>query len=158
VSGAGDNAWVAQLALQPHPEGGYFKRIYTATPHLPGERGERALATSILYLLDRAQPRGCLHRNRSDILHFLLDGGPLEYLVVENGMLRREILGGAGARFLLVRGGCWKASRLVGAAAHGLIAEVVVPGFDYADHEFATAETIRRELPALFGELESAIR
>lgn len=140
--------WIARLRLEAHPEGGYFRRIYTASlPHAtPG--GERPLATSIYYLLNREQPRGRLHRNRSDILHFLLDGGPLEYLLLgADGELRRERLGPQDARFLLVPGGCWKASQLVGTASHALIAEVVTPGFDYTDHQFAREEDLRREHP-----------
>ncbi|MBL6752602.1 MAG: cupin domain-containing protein [Nevskia sp.] len=141
----------ARLGLEPHPEGGYFRRIYTAPRTVGTSGGERPLATSIYYLLDRRQPLGRLHRNRSDILHFLVDGGPLEYLLLDaGGVLRRQRLGpGEGeARFLLVPGGCWKASQLLEPAAHALVAEVVTPGFDYADHEFAREEDLRREHPA----------
>jgi uncharacterized protein len=142
--------WVARLGLEPHPEGGYFKRIYTSPRPFVTDRGERALVTSIYYLLDSSQPRGRLHRNRSDILHYLLDGGPVEYVLLgENGALRRERLDCAdgGQRFLAVPGGCWKASQLIGEASHALVAEVVTPGFDYADHQFAREEDLRREFP-----------
>lgn len=125
--------WVAKLGLEPHPEGGYFKRIYTS----PIQHNDRALCTSIYYLLTRDQAAGKLHRNRNDILHYFLDGGPLEYLLLgEDGALRHETLG-ADSRFLVVPGGCWKASQLLDGASHALIAEVVAPGFDYADHQFA---------------------
>jgi predicted cupin superfamily sugar epimerase len=144
VSGA---AWVARLGLELHPEGGYFRRIYTS-PHLhAAPQGERPLCTSIYYLLTREQPLGRLHRNRSDILHYFLDGGPLEYLLLgADGVLRRERLD-AESRFLLVPGGVWKASHLVDGASHGLIAEVVTPGFDYADHQFCVEADLRREHP-----------
>ena len=129
--------WIAKLGLELHPEGGLFRRIYTSPQIHSTARGERPLCTSIYYLLTREQPIGRLHRNRSDILHYFLDGGPLEYLLLgEDGALRRERLDGQ-SRFLLVPGGCWKASRLIEGAGHALIAEVVAPGFDYADHQFA---------------------
>ncbi len=135
--------WVAKLGLELHPEGGYFKRIYTAPQTHAAPQGERPLCTSIYYLLTREQPLGGLHRNRSDILHYFLDGGPLEYLLLgADGALRRERLD-AQARFLLVPGGCWKASRLIEGAGHALIAEVVTPGFDYADHQFAAEADLR---------------
>jgi len=128
----------ANLGLEPHPEGGYFKRIYTSSQTLPTPQGQRPLCTSIYYLLTREQPIGRLHRNCSDILHYFLDGGPLEYLLLgADRTLRRERLDG-GNRFLLVPGGCWKASRLIENTGHALIAEVVTPGFDYADHQFAS--------------------
>ncbi|MEU1075617.1 MULTISPECIES: cupin domain-containing protein [unclassified Streptomyces] len=136
--------WVAELGLEPHAEGGYFRRIYTSAHTLPLPRGPRPAATSIHYLLTRDQPLGRLHRNRSDILHFLLDGGPLEYATLApDGTLGRVRLGTDDSRFLLVPGGHWKASRLVDGAEHGLVAEVVTPGFDYADHEFATEADLR---------------
>lgn len=139
--------WIEKLGLELHPEGGYFRRIYTSpllhgTPHT-----QRPLATSIYYLLTREQPIGRLHRNRSDILHYFLDGGPLEYLLLgADGALRRERLD-ADSPFLLVPGGWWKASRLVEGASHGLIAEVVTPGFDYADHQFCEERDLRCEHP-----------
>lgn len=131
--------WVAELGLEPHTEGGYFRRIYTSGHSLSLPRGARPAATSIYYLLTRDEPRGRLHRNRSDILHFLVDGGPVEYVTLApDGTLGRVRLGPDDERFLLVPGGHWKGSRLVDGAAQGLVAEVVTPGFDYADHEFAT--------------------
>ena len=141
--------WIAKLGLEPHPEGGYFKRIYTAAGVHATAAGERPLATSIYYLLDQDQPLGRLHRNRSDILHFLLDGGPVEYLLLAaDGELRRVRLGtAADSRYLLVAGGCWKASQLIEGAGHALVAEVVTPGFDYADHQFCGEEQLRREHP-----------
>jgi uncharacterized protein len=142
--------WIAKLGLEPHPEGGYFRRIYTSTINQATAAGERPLATSIYYLLDRAEPRGFLHRNRSEILHFFIDGGPVEYLLLDaDGELRRVRLGNgdADSRFLLVPGGCWKASQLIEGASHALVAEVVTPGFDYADHQCCSEEFLRQEHP-----------
>lgn len=139
--------WILRLSLEAHPEGGYFKRIYTSPLLHSVPHAQRPLCTSIYYLLTREQPIGRLHRNRSDILHYFLDGGPLEYLLLgPDGTLRRERLD-AGSPFLLVPGGCWKASHLIEGATHGLIAEVVTPGFDYADHQFCQEVDLRREHP-----------
>lgn len=130
--------WISELGLEPHPEGGWFRRIYTSPHTVSLPQGERPLATSIHYLLTDEQPRGRRHRNRSDILHFLIDGGPIEYVVqAPNGTESRVVLGPDHERFLLVPGAHWKASRLIEAASHGLVSEVVTPGFDFADHEFA---------------------
>lgn len=141
--------WIARLGLEAHPEGGWFRRIYTSAIQFQQAQRSRPLATSIYYLLDTQQPRGCLHRNRSDILHFLIDGGPIDYLTLTpDGELRRTRMGGdGGEHFLLVPGGNWKASQLLRGAAFGLIAEVVTPGFDYADHEFADEAGLRAAHP-----------
>ncbi|SDJ36484.1 cupin domain-containing protein [Streptomyces indicus] len=150
--------WTAALGLEPHGEGGYFRRIYTSPHSMQTEHGPRPSATSIHYLLDEKQPSGHLHRNRSDILHFLIDGGPLEYVTVDpDGELHRTVLGAEAERFLLVPGMWWKASRLTGGATHGLVAEVVTPGFDYADHEFATRDLLD-ELPHIAQELAGFVR
>lgn len=135
---------IESLGLEPHPEGGYFRRIYTS-PHPHEAAGRiRPTVTSIYYLMTDRQPCGRLHRNRSDILHFFLEGDPVEYHTLDaDGRLRVQVLGDADARHLLVPGGWWKASRLPEGAHHALVAEVVTPGFDFADHEFAT----ERDLP-----------
>ena len=138
--------WISKLGLEAHPEGGFFRRIYTATRAADG----RPLATSIYYLLNRAQPRGRLHANRSDILHFLLDGGPADYLVVEaDGGLRRARLD-AESRFLLVAANEWKATQLAASADRALIAEVVVPGFEWHDHRYVAPEEVRGRCPQHF--------
>ncbi|MFF8382438.1 cupin domain-containing protein [Streptomyces kanasensis] len=130
--------WKHRLGLEAHPEGGYFQRIYTSPHTAPTPSGPRPAATAIHYLLTRDEPLGRLHRNRSDILHFLVDGGPVEYVTVTpDGALDRVTLRAGERHFLVVPGQVWKGSRLTGDAAHALVAEVVTPGFDYADHRFA---------------------
>ncbi|WP_428956790.1 cupin domain-containing protein [Streptomyces sp. cg35] len=150
--------WRSELGLEPHGEGGLFRRIYTGPQEMVTAHGPRPSASSIYYLLDGTQPSGLLHRNRSDILHFLIDGGPLEYVTVDPvGRLARTVLGADAERFLLVPGTWWKASRLVGGASHGLVAEVVTPGFDYADHEFAPLSVLD-DFPHLADELREFVR
>jgi len=128
---------MAKLSLEPHPEGGHFKRIYTSPLLHDVAHAQRPLCTSIYYLLTREQPIGRMHRNRSDILHYFLDGGPLEYLLLSaDGALRRARLD-ADSPFLLVPGGCWKASHLLEGAGHALIAEVVTPGADAAQQNWS---------------------
>ncbi|WP_273455043.1 cupin domain-containing protein [Nevskia ramosa] len=133
-------ALITRLGLERHPEGGWFKRIHTSDAVVETAQGSRALVTSIHYLLTVDEPRGRLHRNRSDILHYLQGGGPVEYLLLEDsGELRRVVLGSAPGQvlFLHVPGGVWKASQLIDGTSHALVSEAVVPGFDYADHVFA---------------------
>jgi predicted cupin superfamily sugar epimerase len=153
--------WIARLGLEPHPEGGYFRRIYTdaRTLDLPG--GVRAAASSIHYLLDRRSPVGRLHRNRSLILHYLQHGGPLDYhLLGTDGELRTVTLGFAPgqALFLEVPGGVWKASRLHADADHALLSEVVLPGFDYADHAFMSLSQLAGEYPQHLAALRDLVR
>ena len=139
---------IARLGLERHPEGGWFKRIHTSEQVVDTASGARARVTSIHYLLTTDEPLGRLHRNRSDILHYLQGGGPVEYLLLDeaSGELRSVTLGHAPGQqlFLFVPGGVWKASRLIGAARHALVSEAVVPGFDFADHAFGDAALLER--------------
>ena len=139
---------VARLALERHPEGGYFRRIHTSAHAVDTASGSRPRVTSIHYLLSADEPCGRLHRNRSDLLHYLQVGGPVEYRLLDeaSGALHSVTLGTAPDQqlFLFVPGGVWKASRLVGDATHALVAEAVVPGFDFADHAFADAALLAR--------------
>ena len=153
--------WASRLDLAAHAEGGYFRRIYT--DHRSQGRGDdaRPWATSIHYLLTRDAPVGRLHRNRSTILHYLQHGGPVEYVLLPApGVCRRIVLGYGDGQdlFLAVDGGCWKGSRLTGDATHALISEVVVPGFDYADHEFMTADELGRSHAAFADGLQDLVR
>ena len=152
--------WIARLKLEPHPEGGWYRRIYTDVRTQATAEGPRSWATSIHYLLTRSAPRGCLHRNRSTILHYLQHGGPVEYvLLTPDGECRRVVLGTQAeqALFLEVPGGCWKGSRLIGSATHALVSEVVLPGFDFADHEFMSLAQLRRDFPTMVDELAELV-
>lgn len=138
---------ITRLGLERHPEGGWYARIHTAAAVVDTAYGPRARVTSIHYLLTTDEPRGRLHRNRSDILHYLQGGGPVEYLLLdESGQLRRVVLGSEANQslFLHVPGGVWKASQLIAGASHALVSEAVVPGFDFADHSFADQRLLDR--------------
>jgi len=143
--------WIARLSLAPHPEGGWFRRIYTDSQQLVLDSGARPRASSIHYLLSRDSPQGFLHRNRSTILHYLQSGGPVEYALFDpqRRSLQRVVLGTDAGQslFLEVPGGIWKGSRLLAQAEHALVAEVVLPGFDEADHAFMTLADLQRDFP-----------
>lgn len=131
-----------RLALEPHPEGGYFRRIYTSEAKVQTAYGERYAASSIHYLLTAEHPRGNFHKVLSTILHYLQSGGPVQYACInEQGQLTETVLGNAPGQqmFLEVPAGVWKSSRLIDGAEHALVSEVVIPAFDWADHVYLDA-------------------
>lgn len=149
---------IDRLQLEAHPEGGYYRRSYASDQQL----GERPLMSCIYYLLSADSPRGYLHCNRSDILHFWQGGSPLHYtLLSPEGDIKRVTLGPDLERGqqlqLLVPGGWWKASQLL-SGDYGLISEAVCPGFDYRDHRFAQAEEIRAHYSQHWQHLHALIR
>ncbi|WP_354637583.1 cupin domain-containing protein [Kitasatospora camelliae] len=145
--------WIDRLGLEPHVEGGYFRRTFQADhrERVPTPNGERYTMTSIQYLLTAWSPIGHWHLNRSDILHFHHHGDPITYhLLHPDGRYETAVLGQDPARgqllVLAVPGGVWKASHLTG-GDHGLISEAVAPGFDYADMTLGRAGDLLRRFP-----------
>jgi len=150
--------WIERLGLEPHPEGGWFRRIHTEPM---AASGTRPAVTSIHYLLTTASPLGAMHRNASTILHYLQDGGPVDYrLLGPDGVLSEVRLSFAptDALFLAVPGDTWKGSRLAAGASHALVSEAVVPGFDYADHDFLTEEMLVAAFPQHAAQLRPWLR
>jgi predicted cupin superfamily sugar epimerase len=145
---------VAALNLQPHMEGGFYRRTFQ-TDHSTVETagGHRYLMSSIYYLLTRDSPIGYFHLNRSDIVHYYHLGDAIQYSLIDpNGTLKTVVMGNdmlAGECLQLhVPGGIWKASQLLdGSTGYGLISEAVSPGFDYADMEMGIREKLGQRFP-----------
>ncbi|UVM53095.1 MULTISPECIES: cupin domain-containing protein [unclassified Pseudomonas] len=148
-------AVVAALNLEPHMEGGFYRRTFQADHRamVETEGGRRYLLTSIYYLLTRDSPIGHFHLNQSDIVHYYHLGDPIQYsLISPDGTLKTVVMGSdviAGQCLQLhVPGGVWKASQLMdGSAGYGLISEAVSPGFDYADMELGTRRKLGESFP-----------
>lgn len=147
---------IEYLNLDPHPEGGYFKRTYESDvlASVGPQGAKRKLLTCIYYLLTKDSPIGHLHKNRSEIVHFFQKGAPINYtLVSPEGDLSETILGPSIDRGqqlqLIVPPGWWKASELV-SGDYGLISEAVSPGFEEEDMRFITKSEVNR-LPDAHG-------
>lgn len=150
---------IQQLSLVEHVEGGYFNETHRSQETLSTNREgkDRALLTSIYYLLTDDRPIDHFHCNQSDIMHYFHLGSPITYLIIEPSKeLKRVKLGlnfaqGEVAQ-LLVPGGCWKAAVLE-SGEFGLIGEAVTPGFDYRDMKIATGSYFKQQFPNLWTEL-----
>lgn len=134
------------LDLQPHPEGGWFRRTWTSTVPVvpPGAAGGvvRPTATGIHYLLCAGE-ESRWHQVRSDEL-WLHHSGPALALLTGGtsdvpGTPTTTVLGGdveAGEHpQVLVPAGTWQAAGP--APADVLVSCVVSPGFDFADWTLA---------------------
>ena len=149
---------IEKLKLEPHQEGGYFRRIFQADhrPRINTKDGERFSMTSIHYMLTADHPIGNFHKNKSDIMHVFNGGEPLTYYLIHpDGKLETKTLGSdlfnnQEIQFVC-KGGTWKATELQlrenADHDYGLLTEVVVPGFDYADSELANAQQLERLFP-----------
>ncbi|MDY0883490.1 cupin domain-containing protein [Dongia soli] len=149
---------VDRLALQPHPEGGFFRETYRASLTLPAAglaphfSGARQASTAIYYLL-AADDRSRLHRIRSDeVWHFYL-GDPLQVIeLTENGEVQVTLLGTDFAAGQVpqhvVPGGRWFGACPAPGSAYSLVGCTVAPGFDFADFDMADRPALLATHPA----------
>jgi len=129
---------VAELGLEPHPEGGHYRQIFKDAPGPDG----RARSTAIYYLL-RAGEGSRPHRiDAVEIWHYYR-GAPLELSIKpEGGELAHYVLGAAiekGERpQIIVPPHGWQAARSLG--EYTLVGCTVAPGFLFETFEMAPPE------------------
>jgi uncharacterized protein len=149
--------WVEKYDMQPHPEGGYFVETYRSAEVIPSAAlptrfsGARCFATGIYFLLENHH-FSALHRIQSDELWHFYAGGPLHvYVIHADNRLEIIQLGNnpdAGEVFqAMVPAGAWFGSKPAPDSAYSLVGCTVAPGFDFADFEMATRETMLRNYP-----------
>lgn len=127
------------LQLQPHPEGGHYRRLHLAQASvLPTDgRGPRGGLSAIVFLLGRDEVSRW-HRLASDEIWTWMEGAPLELHCFEAMTATAELhlLGAAGQGRCVqaVAAGWWQSARSQG--EHTLVSCVVGPAFDFADFAF----------------------
>lgn len=137
---------VRELALQPHPEGGWYRETFrSAQQVLPGDgRPRRSALTTIDFLLERGQ-FSAWHRVASDEVWHLLEGGPLRLWLMPPTLDRVQGVGlgpvaaGQAPRHT-VPAGWWQAAEPV--AEHALCGATVGPGFDFEDFSFLREDAL----------------
>lgn len=142
------------LALEPHPERGYYRQTYRAatTVECRSHDGARAASTAIYFLISDDEPATYLHRLRSDEVFHLYDGGPLEIVrLFADGSWDVARLGmnlGEGERpQVMVPAGTWFGTILAPGASHCLVGCTVAPGFEFADFELADGPELAARYP-----------
>lgn len=134
----------AALDLEPHPEGGWYRRTWVAGPTFrpEGYPGDRSAATGIHYLLAPGE-ESAWHRVRSDELWLWHRGGPLTLQLGGSGddpglEPQTFTLGPAVEEDqhlqVLVPAGVWQAAQPTG-DTEALVSCIVAPGFDFEDFE-----------------------
>ena len=128
---------IKRLDLQPHREGGYFRRVFESTHRVlcRDSREERSALTTIYYLLT-AEQYSRWHRIAGDEIWHHYEGDPVELVWAGADRCGQHILGPAGeasAPVAVVPGGCWQAARTLG--KYALLGCSVAPGFTYAEFE-----------------------
>ncbi len=144
--------WIKHLALNPHPEGGWYKEVYRAKEEisinaLPNRyNGNRNTATSIYFMLEEGNISH-FHRIKSDeIWYFHAGEACIVYLLHPNGELEAVHLGinienGEVLQVLMPKN-TWFAAKPLG--AYTLVGCMVAPGFDFQDFELADEKLLQQ--------------
>jgi predicted cupin superfamily sugar epimerase len=128
---------IAQLGLQPHPEGGAYVEVHRSVRAVQPDDGRpaRAALTSIYFLLTQGGASRW-HQVASDEVWCHLEGAPLllYQLDEKSQRLERIRLGPVAAEQRpqhTVPAGQWQAATYEG--EYSLVACMVAPGFEFAD-------------------------
>jgi predicted cupin superfamily sugar epimerase len=134
---------VAQLRLQPHPEGGWFRELHRSTITVQRADGEQRCGLTVIWFLLTATQISRWHRviGADETWHHA-GGAPLELwtLPPEGGVAQQKILGPFGGGndktvqpVQVVPAGWWQAARCLG--DWSLVNCCVGPGFSFLDFE-----------------------
>jgi predicted cupin superfamily sugar epimerase len=140
------------LGLAPHPEGGWFRETYRSSERLAAALlparfgGDRALSTSILYLLGAGE-RSRFHRLRADEVWSHHEGGVLHLHLLEPEGPRVLELGPATPQQVIGHG-TWFAAEPAPGTEYVLVGCHVAPGFEFEDLEMATRAALLAQHPA----------
>lgn len=148
--------WIEHLALQPHPEGGFYRENYRAEDSIARASlphrftGARSFSTGIYFLL-RSQDFSAFHRIQSDEMWHHYAGSSLTIFVLGQSGLTTHKLGTdleAGERpQVVIPAGYWFAAQVPQADSYVLAGCTVSPGFDFADFEMAKRDALIEQFP-----------
>lgn len=128
---------IRELELEPHPEGGHFRRIHASSTQLLANGRTRPALTAIRYLLARGECSRW-HRVDADETWHWQEGDPLELLQFDpaTDRLRTVALGNSTQGFQpmhIVPANAWQAARPLG--DYALVGCTVSPGFIWEGFE-----------------------
>lgn len=146
--------WIEKLALQKHPEGGYYRETYRSVDkvNLEGEvnhyDSSRNASTAIYYLLS-GEEFSAFHQLKSDEIFHFYHGSSLTVHIIDldgnyslfslgNNPENNEVLQ------LVIPHGSWFASHVSQPNSYSLIGCTVSPGFDFGDFTLAKREELRQ--------------
>lgn len=156
---------VKNLALQPHPEGGFYRETFRSKHRVKtSDDRERQAFSSILYCI-ASSTKSSVHRVNADELWNFHTGDPVTICVSkQDGTMEKMLLGDPsvtqGASWQhLVDARDWFASSVQSQhvkIGYSLVGCTVTPGFQFEDFEMLDREGVRSEIPtehqALFNE------
>lgn len=155
--------WIQELALLPHPEGGYYREFYRSGHSLgtgalpPGYSGERSLGSIIYYMLTN-NDFSAFHRLPGDeTWHFHFGSAFLLHLISPEGTYSKVRLGldvhVGEVPCYTVPGGFFFGAEVAEENSFALASCTVMPGFSFEDLRMPE----RKELISMFPDLLNEI-
>ena len=135
----GAHPLIARLGLEPHPEGGWYRRTWVAERVLDPDL-DRRTGSAILYLLVEGETLAWHRLTDAEELWLHHDGAPLVLSCSPDGQRTTEVVLGpdvdAGQQpQAVVPVGCWQSARSTG--HHTLVSCTVSPEFRFEGFELA---------------------
>jgi uncharacterized protein len=141
------NELIEQLALLPHPEGGYYKETYRSSETIDGEQ---CMMTSILFLLT-SENASNFHRIQSDEHWYFHEGSPLiVHVIGESGHEQKQLgldLSAGQSPYHLVKKQDIFGSEVQETNSYSLVSCAVAPGFMFRDFELFTRQELLDQYP-----------
>ncbi len=159
------NDLIEKLNLQPHPEGGYYRRNWQSafSADVKDASGKithpkRALGSSIIYYLP-ASERCAWHRLACEEMWHHYAGSPLKIHMLsmqkgwESFVLGSEVLKGELPQ-IVIPPRTWFCAEVVEAESYSFCGCSLWPAFTYADFELAEKNRLEDEFPQYKERLE----
>ena len=145
--------FIEEFDLEPHPEGGFYRRIYTAGTKASDESyPNRACGSAIYYYLD-CHDFSAWHRLDADELWHHYAGSTMTiHIIDEEGQLSHHTLGepfsmtGAQPQ-VLVPAGHWFATEVDNENSFCFSGCTVSPAYLYETFELATKDSLTKQYP-----------
>ena len=120
---------IAQLGLQPHPEGGWYRQVYKSAERVTrqADGADRSALTTIYFLLVEGTS-SAWHRVDSDEVWHFYEGDPLEL-----STKTESVVLDATNRVHVIPAREWQSARPLG--KYTLVGCTVGPGFEFEDFE-----------------------
>ncbi|HVM67076.1 MAG TPA: cupin domain-containing protein [Acidimicrobiales bacterium] len=125
---------IARLGLEVLPgESGWWTAIARSSVTVTSNGGQLPASNTIYYLLSPDRPVNLWHWLEGDDIQVLVEGGPVEYVIVPTaGLPQRHVLGrldDGRAPVVIAPGGSWKGLRLLEPDSYALMVSTVTPAW-----------------------------
>lgn len=138
------NELISEYALQPHPEGGYFRETYRAGAVVPGTR--RSICTAIFYLLPAGE-RSRLHRIDADELWHFYRGEPLDVVELRDGAPALITRLSSSNPQHVVKAGTWFGALPAPGSKWSFVGCTVSPAFEFSRFELGERAVLLERFP-----------